>query len=162
MNDEDRARLTTQIAYRLYLHRGGRHGNALGDWVLAEQLVSLVEALLVIESAAPESASPGATAAPAAEGSAAPQGPPRGGDRRRASEEISRRALAMVEAAVEAEGRAAVAEQLGYASTSSVGKLLRRKSRLTLGVVERILAALDAPAEEEAPALRVLPGREAA
>lgn len=158
MNDEDRARLTTQIAYRLYLHRGGQHGSALGDWVLAEQLVSLVEALLAIE-AAPEVSAPAAPAP--AEAESAPQAP-RGGDRRRASEEVSRRALALVEAAVAADGRAVVAEQLGYASSSSVGKLLRRKSRLTLGVVERILAALEAPAAEEAPALRVLPGREAA
>ncbi|HBP20557.1 MAG TPA: hypothetical protein DEA08_22550 [Planctomycetes bacterium] len=157
MNPEDRASLTTQIAYRLYLHRGRHHGNALADWVLAEQLVALVEALLVIESV-----SEGAPAA--AEGAdQAPPSPPQGGDRRRASEEVSRRALALVEAAVESSGRAVVAEQLGYASTSSVGKLLRRKSRLTLGVVERILAALEGPAAaEEAPTLRVLPGREAA
>ena len=157
MNPEDRASLTTQIAYRLYLHRGRHHGNALADWVLAEQLVALVEALLVIESGS-EDAPTGAGEVGAAPSSPSP---PQGGDRRRASEEVSRRALALVEAAVESEGRTAVAEQLGYASTSSVGKLLRRKSRLTLGVVERILAAL-APAEEEGPTLRMLPGREAA
>lgn len=130
----DRRELTARVAYLLYEHRGRAPGRAREDWLLAERLIDLCVALL------------SALAPPSEPAPRASDSPPRPETSR---EDRAHDVLALLEAAVAADGRAAVARRLGYASPSSVGKILRGQRALTDVLVQRIVAAL-APAARKA------------
>lgn len=114
--------ITAQIAYRLFEHRGYAHGRAADDWFTAEAILTLCAERMTSETPTQPRAS---VTAP----------------RLLPSSTSDDDLLAVLEAAVEEQGRAAVADQLGYASASSVGKLLRRKRALSPSQVDRIRAA---------------------
>ena len=132
----DRRELTARVAYLLYEHRGRTPGRARDDWLLAERLIDLCLALL--SALAPPSAPAHDPPASAPDHPDAP------------AEDGAPDVLALLEAAVAADGRAAVARRLGYASPSSVGKILRGQRALTEALTARILAALAPPARRAA------------
>ena len=115
--------ITSQIAYRLFEHRGYVHGRAADDWFTAEAILTLCAERMTSET-------------PSQPRATRPSGP-----RLMPTVASDDDLLAVLEAAVEEQGRAAVADQLGYASASSVGKLLRRRRALSPSQVDRIRAA---------------------
>jgi hypothetical protein len=130
--------LTAQIAYLFFVERGCVHGRHREDWAAAEAVVELCLAFFA-------AAAPPATleeAGPAEVAFDAPAPDPRV------------RALEVLHAAVADLGRKAVAKQLGYKSTSSVGRYVRGDRPLGEVLAARILATFVAPAPASAPAAR--------
>lgn len=124
--------LTARIAYHLWESRGKTHGRHVEDWCLAEHIVTAcLEVAAGRRKRAPRRTP--RTRATAARGS------------------VQARALDLLERSIGNLGRARVAADLGYSSTSSVGRLLRGDRPLSEDLAQRILTAL-APTQ---PVLKV-------
>ncbi len=149
-----RYELTRMIAYRLYEHRQGGPGSPFGDWFLAEELIALVESVLqllleILPSPAPQpppvaekrlDASPAVADRPVEVQRKAKAKPkPKPKPKKLAPAAI----LKLLEKACAKLGRKQVAALLGYASASSVGRILQGKRRLTPELIEKICEGLD-------------------
>lgn len=117
--------ITAKIAYQLFEHRGYTHGRAADDWFTAEAILELCASRMTVET--PSQPRPATRSFKRA--------------RLLADTASEKEVLAVLKAAVESDGRAAVAAKLGYASTGSVGKLLKRKRALSESQLDRIRSA---------------------
>jgi hypothetical protein len=129
--------LTAHIAYTIYQQRGYAHGRHAEDWFAAEMIVGMCEAVF-------SALSTGATPAPdtAPNETEAPREYPT----------LAKNdwAMQLLHEAVAEQGRKAVAGQLGYKSTSTVGKYLRGDRALGQALVEKIVAAFGQQARRAA------------
>jgi hypothetical protein len=121
--------VTARIAYSLFEHRGYAHGRHQDDWFLAERIIEVFGGPVAAPAPTPAK-KPRKTSVTAKA-------------RALATSADEARALERLADAVARDGRAAVAAQLGYGSSSSVGRLLRGDRALTAEQAARILDGLD-------------------
>ena len=103
----DRTHEIAQIAYSLFEHRGHAHGRDGVDWFLAERIFDTIRGRQVAPTRRPLGSGP----KPSQGGPAAPQ--------------RDQEARTILREASDERGRAAVAADLGYRSTSAVDSGLR-------------------------------------